>query len=130
MADSIADMLTIVRNAQAVRKETVKVPFSNMKLNLAKLLEKEGFVERVERKGSKTKPVLILTLRYNPDGSPRIHELKRVSKPGQRQYVGYRSIRNVKEGFGRAIISTPRGLLTDAEARKEQVGGEYICEIW
>lgn len=128
--DPIADMLTIIRNAQAVKHETVKVPYSNIKFNLAKILEKEGFVEKAETKGSKQKPVIIVTLKYQNSQDPKITALKRVSKPGQRIYVKHYEIKKIKEGYGKAIISTPKGLMTGEDARKAKMGGEYVCEIW
>lgn len=128
--DPIAEMLTIIRNAQAVNKSTVKVLHSNSKFNLAKLLEKEGFIEKAEKKGTKPKQVIIITLKYKEDGKPQITYLKRISKPSQRIYVGYRDIRSVKEGYGSAIISTPAGLATGKDAKKHKLGGEYICEVW
>jgi len=128
--DTIADMLTIIRNAQAVKKETVKIPYSKIKFNLAKLLEKEGFIDKVETKGLKQKMSIIITLGYREDGGPRILNLKRLSKPGQRLYVSYRDIKAVRGGYGRVILSTPKGLLTGVEAKENKVGGEYICEVW
>jgi small subunit ribosomal protein S8 len=128
--DPIADMLTIIRNAQAAKKETVKVLHSNVKFNLAKILESEGFVGKVEKKGVKPKQVIIITLKYKENGSPQIKHVRRISKPSQRIYVGYRDIKTVKEGYGSAIISTPGGLLSGVDAKKRKVGGEYLCELW
>lgn len=128
--DPIADMLTIIRNAQAVEKETVKFPYSKIKFNLAKVLEDKGFIQKTEVKGSKQTSIIILTLKYEEDGSPKISVIKRISKPGQRLYTSYRDLKSIKSGYGNAIISTPKGLLTEKEAKKQKVGGEYICEIW
>ncbi|MDX1607634.1 MAG: 30S ribosomal protein S8 [Candidatus Spechtbacterales bacterium] len=128
--DPIADMLTIIRNAQAVGKETVKVSYSNIKFNLAKIMEAAGLVEGVEKKGSKVKPVIIIALKYKENGEPAITSLRRVSKPGQRIYLGYRDIRSVKSGYGMSVISTPHGLLSGDDAKKKKVGGELIAEIW
>lgn len=135
--DPIADMLTSIRNAIAVKKETVLVPFSKIKFEIAKILQREGFIEKVEkikrkiRKGkTKPKPFLQIHLKYYEDKTPAIFGLKRVSKPGQRIYLPYKKIKKVKGGYGIAIISTSKGLMTDKEARKNKIGGEVICEVW
>lgn len=126
MTDPITDMLNRIRNAQAVLHPTVTLPFSNLKYEIAKILEKEGFIEKVERKGRKTKRVLEIVLKYP---SP-ISGLKRISKPGQRIYLRAKEIKPVRGGFGIAIVSTPKRLMTDKEARKQKLGGEIICKIW
>jgi len=127
--DPISDMLTIIRNALAVKKETVSIPFSNLKYEIARILEKKDLVEKVEKKGKKVKKNIEITLKYQ-DGVPVISGLKRISKPGQRIYLDSRKIKKVKGGYGIAIISTSRGLLTNEEAKKQKVGGEILCEIW
>jgi len=129
MTDPITDMLNRIRNAQAVLKETVEVPFSNFKYEIAKILEKNGFIEKVEKKGKKTKKIIEITLKYD-NKIPAISGLKRISKPGQTIYLGHRKIKRVKGGYGIAIISTSKGLMTDKEARKQKLGGEVICEAW
>lgn len=135
--DPIADMLTIIRNGQLVKKEKVLIPFSKFKFEILKILQKEGFLEKVEKvkrkikKGkSKSKPFLEVTLKYDSEGKGAISEIKRISKPGQRIYLPYKRIKKVKDGFGIAIISTSKGLMSDKEARKKKVGGEVICEVW
>lgn len=128
--DTIADMLTILRNAQAVKKETVSFPYSNLKFSLVKLLESKDLVDKVEKRGNKKKPLIVVRLKYEASGLPKISTLKRISKPGQRIYIKHHKIKKVRSGYGVAIISTPKGVLTGEEARKEKVGGEYICEIW
>jgi len=135
MTDPISDMLNRIRNAQAVVKPTVEVPYSNLKQEIAKILEKEGFIVKSEKKGKKTKKILEVTLKYETRlGSsvsiPVILGLKRISKPGQRIYISTKKIRKVRDGFGIAIISTPKGLMTNKEARKQKLGGEVICEVW
>jgi len=127
--DPIADMLTIIRNGQAVAKETVEVPYSNLKYEVAKLMEKEGFLGKVEKKG-RVKKVIEIGLKYSDDKSPVITGLKKISKPGQRIYLSALKIRKVRGGFGFSIISTSKGLMTNKEARKQNVGGEIICEVW
>ena len=110
-------------------RPTVLIPFSGIKFEIAKILGKKGFVEKVEKKGTKTKKMIEITLKYE-DKEPFIVGLKRISKPGQRIYLGSKQIRSVKGGYGIAIISTSKGLLTDKEAKKQNLGGEVICEIW
>jgi small subunit ribosomal protein S8 len=127
--DPISDMLTSIKNAQAVHHPTVEVPFSNLKYEIAKILEKEKFIEKVEKKGKKAKKIIEITLKYQ-DKVPAISGLKRISKPGQRIYQKVKKIKRVKGGYGIAIISTSKGLMTDKEARKQKLGGEVICEIW
>ena len=127
--DPISDMLTIIRNAQAVRKETVNVPFSNLKYEIAKVLEKEGFLKKVGKQGKKTRKKIEIILKYD-SGAPVISGLRRISKPGQRIYKKRREIKRVKGGYGKTIISTSKGLMTDREARKQKLGGEVICEVW
>lgn len=129
MSDPITDMLNRIRNAQAVGKAAVDLPFSNLKHEVAKILEKQGFIEKVERKGKDFRKTLEISLKYE-DKKPFISGLKRISKPGQRIYIDYRKIKKVKSGYGIAIISTSKGLMTDKEARKNKAGGEALCEIW
>jgi len=127
--DPITDMLNRIRNAQAVLHPAVSVPFSNLKYEIAKILEKQGFIEKVEKKGKKAKRTIEIILRYT-DKTPAISGLRRISKPGQRIYQNYQEIKKVKGGYGVAIISTSKGLMTDKEARKQKIGGEALCEIW
>jgi len=129
MTDPIADMLNRIKNAQTVSRSTVEVPFSNFKYEIAKILEKHGFIEKVEKKGRKVKRAIVITLKYR-DKTPAISGLKRVSKPGQRIYLDLTQIRRVKGGYGLAVISTSKGLMVDKEARKQGLGGEVLCEIW
>jgi len=129
MVDPIGDMLNRIKTAQAVGKETVEVPFSQMKYAIAKILERRGWVKSVDFKGKKTKKIIEINLRYT-DGVSHITGLRRVSKPGQRAYASSQEIRRVRGGQGIAILSTSKGLMADGEARKENVGGEVLCEIW
>lgn len=129
MTDPVADMLNTIKNAQAVNHPTVEVSFSNLKYEIAKILERYGFVSGVEKKGRKNKKLIEIALKY--DGSmPAISGLKKVSKPGQRIYLGSSQIRKVRNGYGIAIISTSKGLMSDREAKKQKRGGEILCEIW
>ena len=127
--DPITDMLNRIRNAQAVLKERVDIPFSNFKYEIAKILEKHDFIEKAEKKGKKTKRIIEIELKYS-DKIPAISGLKRISKPGQRIYKNFRELRPVKSGYGIMIISTSKGLMTNRKARKEKLGGEIICQIW
>jgi small subunit ribosomal protein S8 len=129
MTDPISDMLNRIRNAQAVFHPTVEIPFSNLKYEIAKILAKSGFIEKVEKKGRKVKKNIEITLKYE-DKIPAISGIKRISKPGQRIYSDFRKIRKVKGGYGIAIISTSKGLMTDKEARRQKLGGEILFEIW
>jgi small subunit ribosomal protein S8 len=127
--DPISDLLNQIRNGQAVLKEQILLPFSNLKYEIVKILEKEGFVEKIEKKGRKTKKIIEITLKYN-NKIPVISGLKRISKSGQRIYKNFKELKPVKSGYGIAIISTSKGLMTNKEARKQKLGGEVICEIW
>ena len=142
MSDPIADMLNRIRNAQAVLSPTVSIPFSELKYKIAKILEKEKFVEKVGKRGKGIRKKIRITLKYESQnkeeqnreqenkGMPAISGLKRISKPGQRIYSSSKKIKKVKGGYGIAIISTPKGLMTDKEAKKQKLGGEILCEIW
>ena len=126
MTDPIADMLNRIRNAQAVSKETVVIPYSNLKYEIAKILEKQELVGKIERKGRSPKKMIEIALKYPAS----ISCLKRISKPGQRIYARTKEIKPVKGGYGISIVSTPKGLMTNKEARRKKLGGEILCEIW
>jgi small subunit ribosomal protein S8 len=127
--DQISEMLTAIRNAQAVLKPTVIVPFSEFKSEIIELMEKEGFLEKSEKKNRKNGKALEITLKYK-DNISVISGIKRISKPGQRIYIGYNDMKSVRNGYGMSIISTSKGLMTNKEARKQKIGGELICEVW
>jgi len=139
MVDPITDILNRIRNAQAVFHQQVDIPFSNLKYEIAKILEREGFIEKVEKRGRKEKKFIEITLKYD-EGAPAegearqrrpiISGLKRISKQGQRIYLKAKELKPIKGGYGIAIISTPEGLMTNKKARKKRLGGEVICEIW
>ena len=129
MTDPISDMLNRIRNAQAVGHLAIEIPFSNLKYEIAKILQRKGFIEKVEKKGKKVKKTMEITLKYQ-DNAPVISGLKRISKPGQRIYIDSRKIKKVRQGFGMIIISTSKGLMTDTEAKRQKHGGEVLCEIW
>jgi len=128
MTDPIADMLTRIRNASLVHKKEVVAPFSNIKMALAEILLREGYLENVEKTPG-TKPELILKLKYE-SGEPMVHELKRISKPGHRRYVKKDEMAKVLNGFGLSIISTPKGVMTGLDAYREKIGGELLCEVY
>ena len=129
-ADPIADMLTRIRNANALRYETVSMPYSKMKQAIADILVKEGFIVAAVSEGEGVKKTLNITLKYGPTGERAITGLKRMSKPGLRANAQCDKLPRVLGGLGIAIISTSKGLLTDAEARKANVGGEVLCYVW
>ena len=128
--DPIADMLTRIRNASMVSHETVEIPASKLKVELAKLLKEEGFISDYEVKESGKFKVISITLKYSANGKPVITKLQRVSTPGLRQYSKAKNLQKVLGGMGVAIVSTPKGLLTDRKARKENVGGEILCYLY
>jgi small subunit ribosomal protein S8 len=143
MVDPITDMLNRIRNGQAVSKKTVIVPFSELKFQIAKILEREGFVGGVRKWKRKQKKIIELELKYEeslaepdqvqnsrPAGKAAISELRRISKPGKRIYSGVKNISQFKKGRGVVVVSTPKGVMTDKEARKQGVGGEVLFEIW
>ena len=129
MIDPIADLFNRIRNAQILSHSEVRVPFSKLKYEIAKVLEQEKFVEKISKVGRKTRKIIKIDLKYE-DGQPAISGLKKISKLGQRLYLPVKKIKPVRGGYGVAIISTSKGLMTDKKARKQKVGGEIICEIW
>lgn len=128
--DPIADMLTRIRNANVVHHESVKMPSSKLKLELAKLLKKEGFILNYSTSTENAHSVLNIELKYDEMSKPVIKNLKRVSKPGLRTYSKCKNLPKVLGGLGIAVVSTSKGLLTDRSARKENVGGEVLCYVW
>jgi small subunit ribosomal protein S8 len=128
--DPIADLLTRLRNAARAKHPRVDLPSSRLKVEIARILKDEGYLANfkvVEEKGKKT---LRIFLRYSSDRRSVITDLKRISRPGSRRYVGNAGIRQVVGGMGISILSTPRGLMTGQSARKQGVGGELLCEVW
>ena len=164
MVDPISDMLTRIRNAQAVSKKIVDLPFSKMKFALAKVLKKNKYIKKVEKitpselnkvyfsmpalprrqaggrhgrkaqkiekKGNIKFNILRIVLKYDAEKQPVMEHIKRISKSGKRIYKKSTELKPVRQGYGKLIISTSKGLMTDAEARKNKLGGEVICEIW
>lgn len=128
--DPIADMLTRIRNANLVSHETVEIPSSNLKVELAKLLKDEGYITDYSMKEEGKFKFLVITLKYDEKHKPVITNLKRISKPGLRSYCKSKVLPQVFGGLGIAIISTSKGLMTDRKARKENLGGEVLCYVW
>lgn len=129
LQDPISDMLTRIRNAQAVNKKQVSMHFSKLKNAIATVLKDEGYIEDFNREENEGKPTLVITLKYF-QGTPVIYEMKRVSRPGLRQYKKNKDLPKVKDGLGIAIISTPKGLMTDKNARAKGHGGEVLCYVY
>lgn len=130
LTDPIADMLTRVRNAVMIRTEKVDIPASKMKVEIAKIMKEEGFIKSYKIIKDKKQGVLRVSLKYTPENESILTNLKRVSKPGRRVYVGKSEIPRVMGGVGIAILTTPKGILTDKECHRDGVGGEVLCYIW
>ena len=130
MTDPISDLLTRIRNAGAARQNRTSCPFSKQKLAIAKVLEEAGFIADVRAESRDGHLELTLAIRYDDHGQPLIDGIRRVSKPGRRIYVGAREIPKVRNGLGISVLSTSKGILSDAGARDAAVGGEVLCEVW
>ncbi|MBO5926825.1 MAG: 30S ribosomal protein S8 [Clostridia bacterium] len=130
MTDTIADMLTRIRNALVAKHEVVEVPASNMKKEIAKILLQEGYITAFDVVEDGVQGKIVITLKYGPNGEKVISGLKRISKPGLRIYAGYNELPKVLGGLGIAIISTSKGVMTDKEARKGNHGGEVLAYVW
>jgi small subunit ribosomal protein S8 len=129
--DTIADMLTRIRNASLVKHQTTEVPSTKMTRSIAQVLKQEGYIGEYEETGEGINRKLVLTLRYKgKNRQPIVTALKRVSKPGLRVYSNHKDLPKVLGGIGIAIISTSSGIMTDREARKQGVGGEILCYVW
>jgi small subunit ribosomal protein S8 len=146
MTDPIADMLTRIRNGSLVERPYVEMPATKLKLAIAKVLVEEGFVlgyqtghyvtdengKRFEESTDLAKPhaVLLVHLKYGPDGEKVIRHISRYSKPGRRVYQGYKDLRRVLDGLGIAVLSTSQGVMSDRQAKKAKLGGEVLCTVW
>ena len=130
MTDSLADMLTRIRNAQRAGHDRVEIPASKLKMGVAKVMKKEGFIKNYKLIQDKKQGMLRIYLRYNDDSTPIIRGLRKVSRPGRRVYSGYEDIPPLHGGFGVVILSTSKGIITDREARSQKVGGEVLCQVW
>ena len=129
LTDPIADMLTRIRNANAAKHASVSIPFSRIKESIANILKNEGYIVDYEIKEEGTKKDIVVTLKF-VDGEEVVKGLRRISKPGRRVYSSVENLPKVLGGLGIAIVSTPKGVLTDKECRKHSVGGEILCYIW
>jgi small subunit ribosomal protein S8 len=129
VSDPISDMLARIRNAQIARLERTDIPLSKLKRNVAELLKREGYVADVSSEAG-TPGKLTVVLKYGQGHQGAIAGMKRRSRPGRRLYVGHTELPKVMNGLGIAILSTSRGVMTDKDARREQVGGELLCEVW
>ena len=128
--DPIADFLTRIRNAGMARHETVVMPHSKVKAEMARILTEQGYVESYSERGDGAKKELVVELKYDPDGRRAIRGLRRMSRPGRRVYRKQANIPRVLDGLGVAILSTSRGILTDHEARRVGIGGEVLCFVY
>jgi small subunit ribosomal protein S8 len=128
--DPVGDFIVRLTNGGAIKKVSVSIPFSALKYAIAEKLKDAGYVKAIEKKGKKVKKTLDITLMYDASGNPKINGVKRVSKPGRRMYRSVHEIVPVRYGHGALVLSTPKGIMTDKEARKENVGGEALFEIW
>ena len=123
------DLLTKIHNAQRAKKASLKVPFSNMAMAVAELLVKQGFLAGAAKKGRMPKRVIEIDLKYE-NGKGAIDTIRFISVPSRRIYAGYKDLKKVRQGYGTALISTPKGIMTIAEARKGKVGGQLLFQIW
>jgi small subunit ribosomal protein S8 len=130
MTDPISDMLTRIRNAGTAKHAEVSCPSSRQKLAIAQILKDAGFLGDVKVEARDGHPTLVIGIRYDAQGRALIDGLRRVSTPGRRVYVDKAGIPNVRRGLGVAVLSTSKGILSDARAREEGVGGEVVCEVW
>jgi small subunit ribosomal protein S8 len=130
MTDPIADMLTRIRNASKAKLEKVDIPSSKLKLEIAKILKDEGYIKNLKMVKDRRQGVIRVYLKYTDEEAPVIQGIRRVSRPGNRVYVGNDRIPKVLNGLGTAILSTPQGVQTGRQARKNNVGGEVLCHVW
>jgi small subunit ribosomal protein S8 len=131
VTDPIADFLTRVRNAQMARHRIVEIPASNLKKRITEILYEKGYILKYKFEDDNKQGLIKIALKYNAETKePAIRSLERVSRPGLRQYAKPTDIRRVKNGLGVAIVSTSKGVMTDKEARSQNVGGEVLCQIW
>ena len=130
MTDPVADMLTRLRNANALMRDDVRMPSTPIKIDIAEVLKREGFIADFRIDAKPLQNDLVVSLKYGPEGEKVIRHIERTSKPGCRIYRGYRELPNVLNGLGIAVISTNQGVLSNRECREKKVGGEVICIVW
>jgi len=130
MTDPVADMLTRIRNANMARLEKVDIPASKLKIEIVKILKEKGFIKSFKVLRDRKQGVIRITMKYLPGNEKAITGLKRISKPGRRVYVDKTKIPRVMGGYGIAVLSTSKGILSDEVCRREGIGGEVLCNIW
>ncbi len=130
MTDTIADMLTRIRNASRAGLETTQIPYSKLKENILKVLQAEGFVTDMQVVGEGVKKFLVVSLKYVGRNTRVLSGLSRLSTPGRRVYLGHEELRGFQGGFGVTILSTSKGIMSDQQARQQHLGGEAICRVW
>ena len=130
VGDPVGDFIIQLKNAGMARKDCVAIPYSQLKFAIANKLQQRGFIKSVSKRGKKARKMIEVELLYTKEGDPRIDGVDRVSKPGRRVYEGVSQIYPVRHGRGALILSTPKGILTGEEARKEHVGGEVLFKVW
>ena len=130
LTDPVADFLTRIRNAHNARHQKLDVPASRLKAEIARILKEEGYIANVKPVDEEGRQFLRVYLKYGANNEAAIRDVKRISKPGCRVYVGKDEIRRVQGGLGISIMTTPRGVMTGRQARREGVGGEILCEVW
>lgn len=128
--DTIGDFLTRIRNAQAARHEKVDVPASNMRAGIANVLKEQNYISDFKVVKDSKQGMMRVYLRYNNEGKPSISKLRRYSRPSRRQYVKAKEIPNVREGYGLAILSTSKGIVSGGKAKEDNLGGELLCVVW
>ena len=128
--DTIGDFLTRIRNAQAARHEKVDVPASNMRAGIAKVLQEQNYIKNFKVVKDSKQGMMRVYLKYNEEGQPPIAHLKRYSKPSRREYVKAKEIPNIRAGYGLAILSTSKGILSGGQAKEQNLGGELLCVVW
>ena len=128
--DKISNLIINIKNAGHARKKYASVPYSNFKMLVAKLLQKEGYLKSVSKKGKKVKKTIEMEIVYDEKNKPKIKDVQRISKPSKRVYFSVKDIRKVKGGHGILVLSTPKGVLVGDQAKKEKVGGEALFKIW
>lgn len=127
--DPVSDLIIQIKNGSNANKPAISLPYSELKFTISEILAKEGFVKSVSKKGKKIKKYLDIELLYK-DNAPKVKGVKRISKPGRRVYKKVGEIKPVRQGYGLLILSTPKGILTDKQARQDKVGGEALFQIW
>lgn len=130
MNDPIGDFIIRIKNASSVKKENISVPFSKMKLAIAELLNAKGYVGAITKKSKGNAKYLGVELLYGSDGSPVVSGVRRISKPSRRLYESAKNIKIFRRGFGMSVFSTPKGIMSDADAKKNNLGGEFLFNIW